>query len=530
MQKRTLQATVLLSLFAVGCASPSSSDRRQPTQKSIDAPPVPAEVRQAEDAFDTYLSTHGLPSDLAVVSFDMMVTPHEEKTMAMDRIIRRYRGLLDDESKTEFWSMAAFRVGQLYLNMGCEIQSIEPPSSADKPGLTQRWQSSLNQQASVVLQKARSSFKQAKKYGDLGKSFDKSEPAAVILAAYKSINEDKRGEHIASLCQSTRDHWFRAPESLLVKCNGGSAKFCFALAVSEATNDEQSLSRYEQACELGYTKGCKLAAKTYIAEGDQPGRAIELFDTACQQGDKDSCMSTDFVVDPQQGARYETACVDGAPLACLKLVDLHAKAQSDRTMTTRICLGDQPPVFKDAAAETKACREGSAPACAARAARLIGQKPLSFPQGKLVFKSRYRAMGLKTTGNLSRAETLEKYRNACEEGKAPKCLLAASLADETPKRRALLRRGCDGGSMRGCDRLADDLLESGDDVQEAVTLLDRACHGGREDACETAARLFHAGQKVTQSPSCAASYVWSTCRDYPFDCQSLNDVLAPGER
>jgi hypothetical protein len=118
--------------------------------------------------------------------------------------------------------------------------------------------------------------------------------------------------------------------------------------------------------------------------------------------------------------------------------------------------------------------------------------------------------------------SLEGFEQACEEGSAESCYLAAKVYTDGPfevrdgiKARARLERACEGRVVPACNDLAQLLIDKSlgdpDDLVRAISIFRSACDKGDGLACSNLGRMIFLGRGTKADPAEGARLYEKAC-------------------
>lgn len=330
-------------------------------------PAVPASAAEAEAAFHDFMREAQLeliPDD-AILHEDVFRPVMAWKTKRGRALQAKWEEVLETGEPAAS-QLALLRIGQAYLNLGCEIRRSPVPSKLNEAS-REKYETVLAQSALEVLDQSESALKRALEIP----TDDYRQTVDGVLAGWP----DQPAE-VADACQAKRDYW--RPEKLAdlsdvaaSECEAGSMAFCW-LSGAHGDGEEEAL---RDSCDGGFARACKtLGDRAVLADGGRarPAQAEAFYTKACRQGMESACRAQLAVVDPDAEDDYGEACLQSDDaVACLKYARLLDAGRQGATMWSR-CSGAELP---EQASVKEACAGGDAPACAILAGYLAEDGP-----------------------------------------------------------------------------------------------------------------------------------------------------------
>jgi len=492
-----MKYTILIGLLIAGCsASPASLG--EPAALAAPPEPVSQELDQLDRELQTYIEATALPRLGTPLVFALAV---KEKSAAMMPLWSRYESFVTDENP-RIGGRARYTMAQILLNFGCEIATIQIEDEL-APEVVEKTREGLNKNVQEWLGKSREWASSA-----TGSQGYFAEKAVELEQGLSDLTDPRKTcESISGWSSNTRP----AGEPGKV-----SKKACLERLGAPVPACVEPLSA---ACKEGEALACYLVAKGEFKKSPKAGR--DAFQNACLKGSASACKAQHGIALDEELTAYQNACKSGDPLGCLKsavVLDrksefLEASCQADSKMP-----------------KSKTCESGDVRGCWARAAVLVSSTgPIVFGEAKE--SSIFGSGGLGMAGGGSSPEQIEKTRSACLSGSASSCMFAGIQAEQIKEDPIeWYRKGCVPDHPFGCRRLADHLLLQTDKslTKEAVSLLVLSCRSGDEMACQRAAELFNAGERVRRNTTCVAALAWQQCSpDFEWGCTAINRLLAP---
>lgn len=305
-------------------------------------------------------------------------------------------------------------------------------------------------------------------------------------------------------------------------CEAGNGESCVTAAERFiwAYDYPNALKLFEKACDLYQPSACTRAGyeyqNGYTTPQDLP-RAYILFQTACNRGDVEGCISTGNMLllgtddgssrpKPQEAAAYfESACNNyGNTSACSTLAGLYEVG----TVNGKPELGLALQYYESSCLawdgwDTTSClkvvkyRSEGATKDALAAAR--AQIVICRNYGTLDDCKKADRMLREAKADIyTRDELRTRLESACWAAYPieSSCLALAlfyrdgsfAISRDPAQSKAILTESCDRSAAMSCNYLAA-TYEQGGDAATAVTFYTRACDGWHRDACVDAARL-----------------------------------------
>lgn len=462
-------------------------------------------LRALDSSFDGYLEATALPVQVgAVGAFKAAL---QEKTARMKDLEQKY-GAFAESVDPVAYAHAGLRVGQLYLNMGCEIATMKGPEQ-----YAEAFEKALAEQAKPLLDKSKTALQRSSKTGG-GKY---SDAAAEILNAWS--------EDPGTMCAAFEEHW--AAKGRPATAGETVADGCSDPDQLANVPQPQCAAQYRMRCAKEDGAGCNLLGTLAYQDGEVE-QAAELFEKGCQYEDGASCRALASLSVPTRRDEYREACLADDAVGCMQFARL-IEADSDRPAIRSCSAKKALPDAKDAAAK---CATGEAAACWARAAQLVSKRKVELdgePVGVLMGMGMIGALGAQDTEDAEARK--ERLEGECADGSGGSCLiLGYALHESGADPTSAFRRGCELGNDGACIQLADTLMKTGKSkaVAEAVDLYVANCADGSGWTCLTVGKMFREGNLVPRSDACAAAFAWQTCQpETPFSCTDVNRVFHP---
>lgn len=298
----------------------------------------------------------------------------------------------------------------------------------------------------------------------------------------------------------------------------------------EGTPIPKALARYESACRLGDSEGCRSAGVLY--EQGVPKNltlAFSRYQQACKDGHAKACHDVGLLYlsgvqdgsfhiapSPTEALRHFIPCTDDVVVSCSSL----------GYMAETHLIPDGSPALAYTYYD-RACRGHEPDGCL----NLGGLYQKGFADKPADLADLKKAQGL--------------YKHACDPPwQSPEaCVALALLATErdlalppdSPSAEVLLERGCKHGLEPACFGLAKLLQERTAEARRTEQLLQDSCKVKNEAACVRLARLYQKGHgdDLPANPTAARTFAEESCeRKYRQACYLLGQLLledkAPG--
>ena len=351
-------------------------------------------------------------------------------------------------------------------------------------------------------------------------------------------------------------------------CDGGVAKGCVALADSLQRGDEPGGEKtartlYQRACDDGELRGCTHLGKM-VERGrggwvkDEPA-AIALYKRSCDGSELSGCVALANAYLNGKGGLSRDAvravelfgrsCDGGELTGCARLATMTAKGQGGINK-------DEKRAF---ALNKKACDGGALHGCAN-----LGQMYLSGDAGLTKDEREGRALlersckdgsavgclelaryGI-SSGKLPRKRIETLMSGVCDQGEADGCAGLGEMKEARPDdsgqnlegAAALYQRACNEGSMRGCTNLANLTYRGAGglakDAKKSFALNEQACKGGDSVGCTRLGLLHALGQGTAKNQKRATELFRGACsagepgKKLDSRCSLLQELIAPG--
>lgn len=496
VKNRQLLILLVGAVLCQACsASASSTKAKSPDEAALD---------ELDVAFHEHIRSSALPRTIAGTTGQKELI--ENKTSGVKVLERSYADFATSEEPAVA-AHALRRIGQLHLNIGCEVATLRFAKLQDAAHIGQATQL-LEGQARPLLERSRDAHARAAATG----TGPHADDAAAVAEALAGDFE------VSTACARTAAHWEspERPDAAPVVSVAVDAKRC--LEMMHMAPNPACEPVFEKTCAEGDGAGCAGLGLAHYDAG-RLDAAAEAFDKACELADR--CFGAVAVSAPARQAAYEAQCTEGDPLGCLKLARLLEADVAEPTF--RQCSTKGSLDTKSSATQ---CAAGDAAACWTRAGELAQQKKVELPAVGGMMGVLGALMG--GAKEETRAERMTRFRRDCDAKRPYGCIqLGEMLKEDGEDPTPVFREACDHGS-EGCDRLARHLLEDGgtSQVSEAVDLLTANCADDYSGSCETAARMFANGDRVPKSPGCAAALSWRSCHPNRWwSCNQINAVF-----
>ena len=459
---------------------------------------------EVDAAFREHIDGSALP--VRIESAAVMRDQLAQKKEGIESLERAYGAFTD--SRTDSVAARAFqRQGQLFLNLACEMATVDIGVESDDERVQQAARTLLERQAEPLVDRSRKLFQKATDL--VGET---SEPSTLLQAVTTPSD-------VSVVCLTTEQFWAAASrptgivevtesECMEAVASGGEPKACRDI--------------YLAACDVDNGEAC-YGAGMLAYRGGELDLAATSFDKACKLTQK--CAAAVAVAAPSKRAQYTQKCAAGDAIGCLKAAT--AIEQRDAQSSLKQCTATTGLQPGDA---RRRCAKGEASACWVRAAELLANNPVMIPTDQAGLLG-----GLGTRGTGGTKETREQKRarltQSCEEGENQwACLDLADMdkedgVDPTPH----YREACKNGPL-GCHQLAEYLVVRGPaGASEAMQLYGKNCDDGYSPSCLSAAQLYSSGSAdapVASNPGCAAAFAWRSCQpDRWWNCNDINAVF-----
>jgi hypothetical protein len=199
-------------------------------------------------------------------------------------------------------SAATLRVGQLDLNLACELVAIEPPDDfGDAEAAVVR--DMLLERATPIFGASRRSIRQASRMGD-----GPYAQAATDLAADFPAAEDVA--QVRSYCDAHRKAWHRPSAMafdvrMIASCEAGVPASCYVASLL-IDNRERAADYAERACTNGIGDAC-------AASGIGPAAP-----KTCAEGLAEACWLDARALTPEDLQDYTRYCFAGSGFDCFR--------------------------------------------------------------------------------------------------------------------------------------------------------------------------------------------------------------------
>lgn len=300
-------------------------------------------------------------------------------------------------------------------------------------------------------------------------------------------------------------------------CDENYVDGCFLLAkLNQNKWDLQRRDRvFGDLCKKGHTESCFSLARGYD-DGDfpepSPGRAMELFEQACDLDHARSCFEAGRALEETDALRarsyFRRACDLDDAAACKALVDVMLRSG------TRTEVGDNLDAF-DVACEQRKSVDACAwlayylldPDSARRDANrgrslLLGVCTNESSDPKACFELG-KCFENRVGGDRDRTEAVKYYRWACQRDITDACFRAGDLLEQ------------------GVGVTRDDA--------EALVMFGRACDQDMAEGCSRAGNVLTISTQITRSPAAAAKWYGKGCEMGAAEsCLGLGETLERG--
>ena len=264
--------------------------------------------------------------------------------------------------------------------------------------------------------------------------------------------------------------WSKSEESGRALADGGLGSLSIRRGFGDGVphDDNKAVALYTLACDGGYARGCLNLGAMHFDGTGFPNKdevlGAQLFQRACDWGEPLACWSVS--VGYRDGR--------GVPKNPSRAQEFAARACSGGV--AEACLGPEPKL--DVRELEAKCAEGVGAACARLADLYLG---------------RTADAGVVADTLLGR----DYDKKACDLGVKKSCAATKMAPDvdrlnnTAARANAMFESECNRGILLGCTFLAESLLSANAvpaDRDRAKALLDRACKGGVQKACEDLAK------------------------------------------
>ncbi len=449
-----------------------------------------------------YIAETALPSEIGV-NASAIKEPLEKKVRGLQELEQDYEPFATSQDPVAR-AHAHLRVGQLYLNFGCELATIEAsPTMPAEVGTAFR--SALADQARPMVDKARAALQKDHEGG--------GEYQEQLVELREGWSDD-----LGRLCTTTKAAWAAASRPKAPAVAEPTVEECMGETYAPAG---RCVPVYEAACRREEGDACYALGKLAFAAGDREA-AVRQWEDACAVGSGIACHAAASVALPDGLDGYVETCRNGGPIGCMQAARLHGGT----TGLEEICLPKRGLAAHDVGT-MEACAAGDARACWSRAGHLMAQSRSSLPKIEMTGLTGSLVGGMGSSGT-------HQWEKECAETNAVSCTMwgsALARAGEDPV--PAYRRGCQLGHAWGCTKLSDALIARGDDdsVGEAVAVLRSSCDDGNTTNCRTLAKLFREeGGPVRRNDGCAAAYGFGTCDPNNQAGCEVDDVFWPSSK
>ncbi len=179
-----------LTLTISACAS------TPPVQENTTPQTGPEALPELEARYKTYLQTHQLPRSGESHNLQQLI---QEKFSAFEKLRNEFRDASKD-GRPGVSGFAAYRLGQLYLNLACEVVQIEPNPEIDDAD-QQYFRDAMRTQAVGFVAPAYDAFNLA--FSKNAQPWN-TRASEVISAA---SNKDDRAAALLNNCSALGSHW-----------------------------------------------------------------------------------------------------------------------------------------------------------------------------------------------------------------------------------------------------------------------------------------------------------------------------------
>ena len=156
----------------------------------------PEALPELEANYKAYLQKHKLPRAGETHNLQQLI---QEKFSAFEKLRNTYRDGTKD-ARPEVSSYSAYRLGQLYLNLACEVVAIEPNIASDEQD-QKHFRDSMREQAIGFVAPAYDAFNQA--FSSNIQPWNTRASEIVVVANKK----DDHGAALLDNCSALVSHW-----------------------------------------------------------------------------------------------------------------------------------------------------------------------------------------------------------------------------------------------------------------------------------------------------------------------------------
>jgi TPR repeat protein len=279
-----------------------------------------------------------------------------------------------------------------------------------------------------------------------------------------------------------------------------------------ARDDQKAADLFERSCEAGNMLGCAWAGEPYFYSRGRPRdaqRTVDYDRRACDGGNQLGCTWLGVMLqlgdgigrDVERGRQlFKMACDKGEPEGCANLADYYLSGRLSTVEKGALRYAIEVPQQKQRQQRLadlreahrlaeKACSTGSAYGCQTLGALYWGAGQIAFEPSL-------------TPSDPARAG--EALQRACDS-KERACAWLGSwhLAQGRPEQAlAVLRHGCEGGSVTSCRELGE-VLESRGELAQAFRLQSKVCED--VDTCDEYGRMLARGIGAPANPAAAVA-------------------------
>lgn len=156
----------------------------------------PQALPELEASYKAYLHKHKLPTAGESHNLQQLI---QEKFSAFEKLRDQYRDATKD-GRTQVAGYSAYRLGQLYLNLACEVVQIEPNPEIE-PEDQQYFLDSMRTQATEFVEPAYDAFNLA--FSKNAQPWNTRASEVVTVAS----NRDNHAEALLNHCLALVTHW-----------------------------------------------------------------------------------------------------------------------------------------------------------------------------------------------------------------------------------------------------------------------------------------------------------------------------------
>lgn len=489
-----MRTRIIAALLLAGCSASASAT------KSADQ----MAIEDLDAAYVRHIEATALPRSVATqAGFKEQL---QQKIASLKELERAYLDFRESDEQLVA-AHASKRLGQLYLNAGCEVATLEL-TAIDNPKVAPAAKQALEDTARPIFERAGAFFAEAAALRDGGEH----------ATTAKSISEAMREPQIGQVCVATADHWEapNRPEAAAPAVLGALQGSCDEAAMFGGRASPECFAEFKTKCDAGDAAACEQVGRHHHFAGATQA-SYDAFQKACELDGR--CRPLSGFAMPSHKAEYAKKCDAGDGLGCLQL----AQVVDEKREMLAMCGPTDVPDSKKAGAR---CKAGDPAGCWSQAGDLVAKKPVEFPTTKV--GGVLGGLGMRGVKDETDEARRKRLLQECRQEMSWSCAaLAGMLKDAGEDPAPTLRDACKHGRA-GCQALATHLLELDNDEQTvvAVELLTKNCAADWSASCATAAKLFASGDGVPKSAACAAALSWSSCEPTSvWDCERINDVF-----